>query len=750
MVSRAKKMGLRLNYDFADRQDTFPLPATLVHHLGAKIAKEYPGMKVRLYSRYPFPHRASQEHYDDFESEAITALEKNPDIPVWKFFRSGEESFFRYAVADRMLAGCVKCHNSHPETPKNDWKIGDVRGVISVQVPMNTLTSKMDQDTLILIVGLMTMIFGSVLFVYLLLRRFVLSPVEQVVYVVEQITQGKMRSRVVLPNREDEISAIGSGINHMADRLIGILTTVLLQSHTLSSVVTEQVEVKNKLEEDATQTTTLAKEVVGENNRVDDEIQALHTRILKVSENIHSVSEDGHNLSTNVVLIAESVDSASQNVTAMAAAAEQMHYNLASVNTNLTNVNTFIQDVSVSTNKVTNSLEEIRQRCKKATILSADATHTIQETHNVISELANSSVAIEQVVELINNMAEQTNMLALNATIEAAGAGDAGKGFAVVANEVKDLAHQTAQAVKQIDAQVSEFQLQSKNVAEAADKATKIIDRITVTNDEITMAVDEQVNFIEEITSSMQDVSQATAEVTINSSELGQAAQEVANSASEAASGTVSISRSANEMAETARISAKKSLEAAEYADKMREAASRIFESSTHVQKMSVNSVNLAASLQCTIDYSGLLTEVIHETSSVLSRANAGLDVGEPTFDIGQVKNHHMKWLGRLERVIQGHEQVDAEVAGDDHLCEFGKWYFDRGVALYGDDPLFRELGQVHTEVHQTAKEVVQLTNDGEQQKAIVLKGHFNDLRKNLFSLLDRLYLLPVDSGNPS
>ncbi len=67
VVSRAKKAGMKVNYDWNTEPDTLPLPATFTNVLGKEIEKANPGTSIRLYSRYPFPHRKDTEDYDDFE-----------------------------------------------------------------------------------------------------------------------------------------------------------------------------------------------------------------------------------------------------------------------------------------------------------------------------------------------------------------------------------------------------------------------------------------------------------------------------------------------------------------------------------------------------------------------------------------------------------------------------------------------------------------------------------------------------------
>ena len=73
VVSRAKKGNMRVNYDWDQDDTTLPLPATFTNVVGERIKKANPGTSIRLYSRYPFPHRKATEKYDAFEMEAIEA-----------------------------------------------------------------------------------------------------------------------------------------------------------------------------------------------------------------------------------------------------------------------------------------------------------------------------------------------------------------------------------------------------------------------------------------------------------------------------------------------------------------------------------------------------------------------------------------------------------------------------------------------------------------------------------------------------
>jgi hypothetical protein len=137
VVSRAAIHGVPVRHDYREEKGAIPLPATLVKELGQRINKNRPGADVRLYSDYPFPWRVGGGPADEFEREALAELRKNPDEPYYRFAEMDGRPVLRYAVADLMKPACVNCHNTHPSSPKRDWKVGDVRGVLELIRPLD-------------------------------------------------------------------------------------------------------------------------------------------------------------------------------------------------------------------------------------------------------------------------------------------------------------------------------------------------------------------------------------------------------------------------------------------------------------------------------------------------------------------------------------------------------------------------------------------------------------------------------------
>jgi putative methionine-R-sulfoxide reductase with GAF domain len=135
---------------------------------------------------------------------------------------------------------------------------------------------------------------------------------------------------------------------------------------------------------------------------------------------------------------------------------------------------------------------EISKNASEAASITQKASETGEKTRLAVSNLNESAVAINRVVEIIRGIAAQTNLLALNATIEAASAGEAGKGFAVVANEVKELAKQSAAATDDIRQQVEAIQHNTSATTESITEITEIVNTINDINATISGAIEEQ------------------------------------------------------------------------------------------------------------------------------------------------------------------------------------------------------------------------------------------------------------------
>jgi serine/threonine protein kinase len=140
IVARVEGAGFPVNKTVPPTPGTVPLsiPATFLHDIGEQLAQtSKTGVRVRQYSDYPFPWRTEGGLRDDFERAALLRLRESKGQETYREFTEIDgQRVLRYAQARVMLRPCVECHNSHPQSPRKDWQVGDVRGVLEIIRPL--------------------------------------------------------------------------------------------------------------------------------------------------------------------------------------------------------------------------------------------------------------------------------------------------------------------------------------------------------------------------------------------------------------------------------------------------------------------------------------------------------------------------------------------------------------------------------------------------------------------------------------
>ena len=137
--------GVTLSPEYHSIEGAIPVPSTFSIALSERLSQKS-NASFRLFSDYPFPSRKDQAGpIDAFEREALETLRKSPMLPFVHKEELNGHMMYRYAKAVRMEESCVKCHNSLATSPKKDWKVGDVRGVVAIAQPLDNIISMAQQ-----------------------------------------------------------------------------------------------------------------------------------------------------------------------------------------------------------------------------------------------------------------------------------------------------------------------------------------------------------------------------------------------------------------------------------------------------------------------------------------------------------------------------------------------------------------------------------------------------------------------------
>jgi len=225
-------------------------------------------------------------------------------------------------------------------------------------------------------------------------------------------------------------------------------------------------EIQGLSEGDLTVQASVGEEFTGAiGDAFNDSIDALRTLVTTINETSVQVSSAAQETQATAMHLAEASDHQAHQITAASAAINEMAASIEQVSQNAEESAEVAQR---SVDLATRGGDTVRR-----TIQGMDSIREqIQETSKRIKRLGESSQEIGNIVELINDIADQTNILALNASIQAAMAGEAGRGFAVVADEVQRLAERSGNATKQIEALVKTIQTDTNEAVISMEEST--------------------------------------------------------------------------------------------------------------------------------------------------------------------------------------------------------------------------------------------------------------------------------------
>jgi methyl-accepting chemotaxis protein len=202
-----------------------------------------------------------------------------------------------------------------------------------------------------------------------------------------------------------------------------------------------------------------------------------------------------------------------------------------------------VQTVAAAAEELSSSINEINRQVHDSSNNADNAVESAIHVTSMINQTVTAAAEIGEVLNLIQEVAEKTNLLALNATIEAARAGEAGKGFAVVASEVKDLAKQTAKATDEIRGKINAMTDATSNTVKAVEEIDRIISQIKNNSASILDAMEQQSAATNEIAENVEQASAGTSEVTSNIQEVSAGAAETGNASSDILQASTELSR---------------------------------------------------------------------------------------------------------------------------------------------------------------------------------------------------------------
>lgn len=330
------------------------------------------------------------------------------------------------------------------------------------------------------------------LFIAFAISKSIVTPINLVIDCMARLREGDYSVKVDDGGRQDEVG-----------RMLRAAEVFRQNGLETEQLRLEQIEHEKQAEEQRRQSLlNMADQLEG---RIRSVVQKIDDSVAHVQRTSEQMSANAEKTGNEATTVSQATNEASSNVETVSAATTQLSAS--------------IQEISRQVTQVSDSLRN--------GVLQVDSAN------KEVVGLSESAQTIGEVVNLIHDIAEQTNLLALNATIEAARAGEAGKGFAVVASEVKNLANQTAKATGQIEEQIATIQNQTKVSVESINDVNVMINNVDQMASGIASAVEEQNAATSDIASNVEMASAGTQNVSERIQYVASAASETSALSSE-------------------------------------------------------------------------------------------------------------------------------------------------------------------------------------------------------------------------
>ncbi|MGF1874449.1 methyl-accepting chemotaxis protein [Photobacterium frigidiphilum] len=272
-------------------------------------------------------------------------------------------------------------------------------------------------------------------------------------------------------------------------------------------------------------------------NSGSDELATLMVTVNRMTESLSSLVQGVSNKADDVdssmasllninAKTANETQNQANKVGSMATAIEEL-----SVTTNETAQNT--QDVSTSLQTSTEYLTSGEQALTQNKLTAEELHQLIESASGMVHSLSEESNRIERVTEVIESLAQQTNLLALNAAIEAARAGEQGRGFAVVADEVRLLAQRTTDSTTEINSIVEAIQSSTVQVVKVIGESQRLVQTGAQQTSTASNMLLETINQMQDVSQKVSDVAVATEQQSSVSQSLADIVHQLSDSANE-------------------------------------------------------------------------------------------------------------------------------------------------------------------------------------------------------------------------
>jgi methyl-accepting chemotaxis protein len=433
-------------------------------------------------------------------------------------------------------------------------------GKIVLVYSLNEVNKSVTHDTLIS-TSIILIIFVVGVFMLLWLTKVLISQIGKLNITAQQVASGNLDINLDIKS-EDEIGVLAESFKKMAQSI----------NDTNDMLKNEKDSIAHKVE-DAVKESNLQKEYLAQS--VDNMLVAMNKFAdgdLSVSMEVEKDDDIGklfkgfnqavYNIRTMLVKVSEAVSAAASASTQISSSVEEMSAGAQEQSAQTSEVAGAVEEMTKTIMETTRNSSIAADSAKNSGSTAKDGGKVVAETiegmnriaavvkssAETVQALGKSSDQIGEIIQVIDDIADQTNLLALNAAIEAARAGEQGRGFAVVADEVRKLAERTTKATKEIAGMIKQIQKDTSNAVISMSKGTEEVEKGKALADKAGESLKEIILGAVKVVDVITQVAAASEEQSSTSEEISRSIEAINNVTRESTAGIQQIAKASEDL----------------------------------------------------------------------------------------------------------------------------------------------------------------------------------------------------------